>query len=332
MAKEWKNVSKTSDGQEYVEPCVLGSGPRSVCKAVFFRNCHKSSGEQIVSLKIARQKKVGYQCITKEDKAITLKPEEINKLIEYIQEYYAPLNIGMTEFIEADEDAAKLFTKVRDLGISDDEVVSKLIESGILTQNITVAITAAERNNAVREFEQAIDIERTESFWQNWFAQNKWVLGSEYLNILPERDIDTNDIADYLMRSIDGFLDVVEIKRPDLKFWAGPDSHGNYYPTAQLTAAISQCLNYLYRIELQSNSVEFMERIDGTKTVKPQCMLVYGRSNDWGEDKMRALRILNAAYHQLHIITYDQLLLRAKQLLGFSDQDEDEEDYDSLPF
>ena len=332
MAKEWKNVSKTSDGQEYVEPCVLGSGPRSVCKAVFFRNCHKSSGEQIVSLKIARQKKVGYQCITKEDKAITLKPEEINKLIEYIQEYYAPLNIGMTEFIEADEDAAKLFTKVRDLGISDDEVVSKLIESGILTQNLTVAITAAERNNAVREFEQAIDVERTESFWQNWFAQNKWVLGSEYLNILPERDIDTNDIADYLMRSIDGFLDVVEIKRPDLKFWAGPDSHGNYYPTAQLTAAISQCLNYLYRIELQSNSVEFMERIDGTKTVKPQCMLVYGRSNDWGEDKMRALRILNAAYHQLHIITYDQLLLRAKQLLGFSDQDEDEEDYDSLPF
>ena len=314
MAKEWKNVIKTTDGQEYVGPCVLSSGPRSTCKAIFFRNYHKSSGKQIVSLKIARQKKAGNQWITKEDKAVTLKP----------------LNIGLTEFIEADKDAAKLFAKVRDLGISDDEVVSKLIESGILTQNLTVAITAAERNNAVQEFEQAIDVERTESFWQNWFSQNKWVLGSEYLNILPERDIDTNDIADYLMRSIDGFLDVVEIKRPDLQFWAGPDSHGNYYPTAQLTAAISQCLNYLYRIELQSNSVEFMERVDGTKTVKPQCMLVYGRSDDWGEDKMRALRILNAAYHQLHIVTYDQLLLRAKQLLGFPDQDE--EDYDSLPF
>ena len=66
----------------------------------------------------------------------------------------------MTEFIEADEDAAKLFTKVRDLGISDDEVVSKLIESGILTQNLAVAITAAERNNAIREFEQAIDTKK----------------------------------------------------------------------------------------------------------------------------------------------------------------------------
>lgn len=131
-----------------------------LAKRYFFRNCHKSSGEQIVSLKIARQKKVKNQWITKEDKAITLKPEEIDKLIEYIQEYYTPLNIGMTEFIEADEDAVKLFTKVRDLGISDDEVVSKLIESGILTQNLTVAITAAERNNAIRKFEQAIDSEK----------------------------------------------------------------------------------------------------------------------------------------------------------------------------
>ncbi len=295
---------------------------------MFFRNSHKTSDEQIVSLKIVRQKVVGGKLITKEDKAITLRSEEIDKLIEYIQSYYAPLNIGMTEFIEADEDAAKLFAKVQDLGISDEEVVSKLIESGILTQNLSVAITAAERNNAVREFERAIDTEESEAFWQNWFTQNKWVLGSEYLNILPERDIDTNDIADYLMRSIDGFLDVVEIKRPGLQFWAGPDSHGNYYPSAQLTAAISQCLNYLYRIELQSNSVDFMERVDGTKTVKPQCMLVYGRSDDWGEEKLRALRILNAAHHQLQIITYDQLLLRAKMLLGLSDQDDDS----MLPF
>lgn len=45
MAKEWKNVIKTTDGQEYVDPCVLSSGPRSTCKAIFFRNYHKSSGK-----------------------------------------------------------------------------------------------------------------------------------------------------------------------------------------------------------------------------------------------------------------------------------------------
>lgn len=316
MVTEWRSVNSTSAGQEYVEPKVLSSGIRSSCRAVFFRNAHKSSGAPIISLKIARLDKNGK---AKEDKSITLKQEEIDLLIEYIQEYYTPLNIGLKEFIEADKDVVELFKKVRDLGISDEEVASKLIESGILTENMSVAITAAERNNAVQNFEASLDQEPTEAFWQDWFSRNKWMLGSDYLNILPERDIDVHDIADYLMRSIDGFVDVVEIKRPDLHFWAGPDSHGNYYPTSHLTAAISQCLNYLYRIELQSNSVEFMERLGGAKTVKPQCLLVYGRSDDWDEDKMKALRILNAAYHQLHIMTYDQLLARAKQLLGIPD-------------
>ena len=316
MVKEWRSVNSTSTGQEYVEPKVLSSGMRSSCRAVFFRNMNRSNGTPIVSLKIARLDKNGK---AKEDKSITLKQEEIDLLIEYIQEYYTPLNIGLKEFIEADKDAVELFKKVRDLGISDEEVASKLIESGILTENMSVAITAAERNNAVQNFEASLDQKPTEAFWQDWFSRNKWMLGSDFLNILPERDIDVHDIADYLMRSIDGFVDVVEIKRPDLPFWAGPDSHGNYYPTSHLTAAISQCLNYLYRIELQSNSVEFMERLGGAKTVKPQCLLVYGRSDDWDEDKMKALRILNAAYHQLHIMTYDQLLARAKQLLGIPD-------------
>ena len=152
-------------------------------------------------------------------------------------------------------------------------------------------------------------------------------------NILPERDIDVTDIADYLMRAIDGFLDVVEIKRPDLPFWTRPDSHGNLCPSSQLTAAITQCLNYLYKIELQSNSVEFMERVEDTKTVKPQCMLVYGRSVDWDDNELKSLRILNAAYHQLHIITYDQLLMRAKLLLGIENETADEEeDFSEWPF
>ena len=331
--KEWKNVKLTSKGQEYVEPCELKTGLRSSSRAVFFRNTHQTTGEKIVSLKIARYRKVNGTFYEKQDKSITLSCGEIDKLIEYIQEYYAPLNTGMSEFISVDKDAAELFAKVRDLGIPDAEVVKKLHESGILTENLSVAITAAERNRAVSEFEQAISSGYPESYWQDWFSRNKWVLGSEYLNILPERDIDVTDIADYLMRAIDGFRDVVEIKRPDLPFWTRPDSHGNLCPSSQLTAAITQCLNYLYKIELQSNSVEFMERVEDTKTVKPQCMLVYGRSVDWDDNELKSLRILNAAYHQLHIITYDQLLMRAKLLLGIENETADEEeDFSEWPF
>lgn len=326
--QEWKNVKTSGSGQEYVSARELSSGIRSSCRAIFFRNTHSSTDEKIVSLKIARTIKSNGTFKEKPEKTITLTADELDNLISYIQEYYTPLNMGMTEFIAADEDAARLFSKVRELGISDEEVVDKLFESGILTDNLSVAITAASRNYAIREFANAIDRHCDEAYWQEWFTRNKWVLGSEFLNILPERDIDVDDIADYLMRSLDGFLDIVEIKKPDLHFWTRPDSHGNHCPSAQLTAAIIQCLNYLYKIELQSNSVEFLQRVGGTKTVKPQCLLVYGRSNTWSEDEFKALRILNASYHQLHIMTYDQLLLRAKQLLGIeSDELPNEDDF-----
>lgn len=324
--QEWKNVITSAKGIEYVEARELSAGKNCSCRAVFFRNTHDSTGEKIISLKIARTQKKGGVYQAKPDKTITLTSTELDNLIAYIQEYYKPLNLGMTEFISADEDAGKLFKKVYELGISDEEVVTKLHESGILTENLSVAITAAGRSYALQEFEDAIECHYAESFWQEWFNKNKWILGSEFLNILPERDIDVDDIADYLMRSIDGFLDVVEIKKPDVPFWNKPDSHKNLCPSSQLTAAIMQCLNYLYKIELQSNSVEFMDRVGGTKTVKPQCLLVYGRSDEWGEDELKSLRILNASYHQLHIITYDQLLIRAKQLLGIRSSEEDDND------
>ena len=42
------------------------------------------------------------------------------------------------------------------------------------------------------------------------------------MRILDERTIDTENVADYLVEAYDGFLDIIEIKRPGggLRFWA----------------------------------------------------------------------------------------------------------------
>ena len=74
MAKEWKNVIKTTDGQEYVDPCVLSSGPRSTCKAIFFRNYHKSSGKQIV--KSLGRRKQEINGLLKKTKQLLLSPKK----------------------------------------------------------------------------------------------------------------------------------------------------------------------------------------------------------------------------------------------------------------
>ena len=331
--KGWKIVLVTEKGQEYIKSATLKEGPRSKTTAVFFRNKHKSSNNYIISLKISHNAKDSNGwLIEKPDKTITLINEQIDELINYIQTNYTPLSLGEDSYISLSNDSlSKILKQVSELNIQPDELVNKLYESGVLTENLSVAITAAERKNIIALFEKKISLNESESVWQEWFNKNKWILGSEYIKILTERAIDEHHIADYIMQSVDGFLDLVEIKKPNLRFWTEPDSHGNYRPSADLVAAITQCLNYIYRVERKADSDDFRERVGGVRTVKPKCMLVYGRSVDWNEKQYEAFRILNSAYNQLHIITYDQLLVRSKGLLGI-DTEQLLNDDDDIPF
>lgn len=98
----------------------------------------------------------------------------------------------------------------------------------------------------------------------------------------------------------------------------------------QKNMPVTQCLNYIYAIEREANSVKFIEKTK-SKVIKPRCILIFGRSNDWNDEQREAYRILNAAYNQISILTYDHLLFRAKNVLGIT-EDIDTTDDDELPF
>ena len=76
--------------------------------------------------------------------------------------------------------------------------------------------------------------------------------------------------------------------------------------------------------------IKFLERTNGTKIIKPRCLLVFGRSNDWSEDKQKAFRILNSSYTQISIMTYDHLLSRANNILGINEENDVADD--DMPF
>jgi hypothetical protein len=150
------------------------------------------------------------------------------------------------------------------------------------------------------------------------------VLGSDYVRLLDERPIDIGHIADYLMQAYDGFLDLVEIKRPEgnLKFWADSLDHGNYVPHSDLIKAITQANRYILEVERETNSIKFLERLDGVRAIKPRCVLIFGRSHDWNDQQREAHRMLNAAYPNLTILTFDHVLRRAKRMLGLDEPSE----------
>jgi hypothetical protein len=79
--------------------------------------------------------------------------------------------------------------------------------------------------------------------------------------------------------------------------------------------AIAQASRYLYEVEREANSVKFLERVDQVKTIKPRCVLLFGRSHDWNDQQREAYRILNASYHNLTVMTYDHVVARARRIL-----------------
>jgi hypothetical protein len=181
---------------------------------------------------------------------------------------------------------------------------------------IADAATAAKRRVAVEEFERLLSDNANEHKFQPWFQSNAWVLGSDCVRILDARKIDVTNIADFLVEAYDGRADIVELKRPGLAFWQTEKDHDNYLPHSDLVAAIIQAQNYQFALEGELDSRKTYERLKGVPIAKPCSLLIHGRSNDWIDKQFEAQRLLNAGFTSLNIITYDQVLRRAKIIMG----------------
>lgn len=317
-------IKVSQKGINYAEPCILKQKKFVHSEAMLMKIPHEHPEKQDIALKIGRYKNPFGELENKKPKSeLTFDNDELNALIEYISDNYVPVNIGKGEYINIDGSNSTLIRRFKQLIDTEVNIAEMLIDNDILSDNILVAVNTIKKKNSLFDFCKNLELEKPESFWQNWFTENKWILGSDFVQIIDERRLNTENIADYIMRAFDGFVDLVEIKKPNgLPFWSNTKDHNNYVPSSDLIKAITQCLNYLYVIERESNSVSFSERIGG-KVIKPRCTLIFGRSNDWNNEQKEAYRILNSSYSQLSIITYDHLLLRAQNILGIEEMVDD---------
>ncbi len=326
-------VKTSQKGVDYAEPCTLKAKQRVYSQAMLMKIPHDHQDTTDISLKIGRYNYPFSETVSDKPKSeLTLDNDELNALIKYISENYTPVNLGSGEYINVEGGNAELIQQFKKLLENQRDAASLLMENGILTDNILLAATAIKKQNSLSEFESKLSENLAESFWQKWFSDNKWVLGSDFAQIIDERSIDTENIADYIMRAFDGFIDLVEIKKPNgMPFWSSTKDHNNYVPSSDLIKAITQCMNYIYEIEREANSQKFIERTK-SKVVKPRCILVFGRSDNWNDEQKEAYRILNASYNQLSILTYDLLLARAKNVIGMIDIQDENVLSDDLPF
>jgi len=322
-----KEIKQSKDGIEYIT-AVLYEKPLTVTRAMLWKIKHNHSENDEIAVKIGRYKKkkgpfnLTFEALENSSpkSELTLKGDEFEGLLNFIESHYKPFEKGVKKFIPLGDDFQA--DNVEHLQAffnhpEKQELIDFVLGHDIIPDELFVAFNQLSKIRAVEKFEEMLDDDLTEHDWQKWFQENNWVLGTDYVRILDERNIDTKNITDFLMEAYDGFLDIVEIKRPDgdLQFWSSSKDHDNYFPHKDLTKAITQASKYIYEIEREANSIKFLERVGNVKTIKPRCVLIFGRSDDWNDEQKESFRILNSNYHNLNIMTYDHVLERAKRMI-----------------
>ncbi len=167
--------------------------------------------------------------------------------------------------------------------------------------------------------------------WQSWIYENDWIFGITYRPPIEKQNVGFSQIPDYLFPTMDGFIDILEIKLPTEEVIIQDSSHpGSYRWSSKTSEAIGQVVNYLH--ELEVHQLEIKQKLDRTYcrknnveiySIKPRAYIVIGTKTAWEENKIEALRKLNFSLHGIEVLTYSDLIQRGENIIKlYADEDD----------
>jgi hypothetical protein len=180
-------------------------------------------------------------------------------------------------------------------------------------KNLFTTIKHAKNKQAVIQLRKLIGDKVVEQKFQEWIEKNTWVFGTEYIKKFDTRKIGIHSEADFIVESLDGFTDLVELKRADFKLFEHDSSRDCYYPSQHLSQVIGQAIHY---IKVMEDHKAILKEQDELEVLKPRVKVVIGRSNNLNTNEKKALRLLNASLHGIEIITFDEILTRAEKIIS----------------
>ena len=182
--------------------------------------------------------------------------------------------------------------------------------------------TSAYFTACLDEFERRLSETHPESSgdtsWQRWIRDNSWIFGVRYGSPLTQARVGLSTIPDFLFPTMDGgFLDILEIKLPKEDVLVEDRSHrGAFYWSSAVSGAIGQVVNYLHEIDANQYMLDRRYSDDSlnVRIARPRAFILIGRSTNWSDAHRRIFRRLNHSLHGIEVITYDDLLARARQI------------------
>ena len=152
--------------------------------------------------------------------------------------------------------------------------------------------------------------------WQKWLYEHSWVFGVNYQQPLEKSKINIGgSMPDFLFPTLDGFVDILDIKLPQDSVVIEDRSHkGSWKWSKEANIALGQAVNYLDEIQRNRLEVEKNLKLD-VAVLKPRAYIVIGDCQDWTTEQREGFRKLNSALKNIDFLTYRVLLKRAERLV-----------------
>lgn len=152
-----------------------------------------------------------------------------------------------------------------------------------------------------------------EKIFQNWIENNLWIFGIEYIKQHESRKIALFSEGDLLMESVDGFLDLIELKRPKHTLLKYDNSHNCHYPHNDLSIVLGQSLFYLQKLSEYKLNIE---QEYNTKVLMPRVKIIIGVTDTFNKDQLHCLRMVNSDLSSIQVISYSDLVKFGKLLIS----------------
>ena len=150
-----------------------------------------------------------------------------------------------------------------------------------------------------------------EAQYQSLLSANPWMLGSQYTSVVgKEYLLWFGSRVDLILSNAIGYLDIVELKRPDITLLVETSHEGVWRASAEMSDVLAQALMYI-RV-LDENRKEIEERLglavqSMSRMYRSAVIIVAGRTPEQKAAR-DSLREFNASDPRIVVLTYDDLL------------------------
>ncbi len=167
----------------------------------------------------------------------------------------------------------------------------------------------------------------SEEAWQKKLLGILKLIFPKYISVLSKIQINGKKQLDYLLIDANGYVDVIEIKKPSKNSLLYQKQYrNNFAPLKDLSGSVMQTEKYIFYLSRWGENGEktlnskYRDKLpEGLKIkiINPKGIIIIGRENDLSPEQKQDFEFIKRQYkNMIEIITYDSLIGRIKRVIS----------------